>query len=78
MTAYDFPAVKNGLIKKERFEVDRVAPMQAFAFNMRRPQFQDARVRQAFNLAFDFEHINKHADVRYVRPHRAASSTIPS
>ena len=33
--------------------------MQAFAFNLRRPQFQDARVRQAFNLAFDFEHINK-------------------
>ncbi|HEU4381590.1 MAG TPA: extracellular solute-binding protein [Hyphomicrobiaceae bacterium] len=59
MTAYDFPAVKNGQIKKERYEVDRVAPMQAFVFNMRRPQFQDARVRQAFNLAFDFEHINK-------------------
>jgi microcin C transport system substrate-binding protein len=59
MTAYDFPAVKNGQIKKERYEVDRVAPMQAFIFNLRRPQFQDARVRQAFNYAFDFEHINK-------------------
>ena len=37
----------------------RVAPMQAFAFNLRRPQFQDPRVRQAFNLAFDFEWANK-------------------
>jgi microcin C transport system substrate-binding protein len=59
MTAYDFPAVKNGLIKKDRFEVSRVAPMQTFAFNLRRQQFQDVRVREAFNLAFDFEHINK-------------------
>ena len=36
-----------------------VATMQSFAFNTRRPQFQDPRVRQAFNLAFDFEWANK-------------------
>ena len=59
VTAYDFPAVQKGLIKKDRIAVERVAPMQAFAFNLRRKQFQDVRVRQAFNLAFDFEHINK-------------------
>ena len=33
--------------------------MQCFVFNMRRPQFQDRRVRQAFALAFDFEWANK-------------------
>jgi microcin C transport system substrate-binding protein len=33
--------------------------MQAFAFNLRRPQFQDPRVRRAFILAFDFEWANK-------------------
>ena len=33
--------------------------MQAFAFNLRRPKFQDPRVRRAFNLAFDFEEMNK-------------------
>jgi microcin C transport system substrate-binding protein len=59
VTAYDFPAVQKGLIKKDRIAVSRVAPMQAFGFNLRRKQFQDARVREAFNLAFDFEHINK-------------------
>jgi microcin C transport system substrate-binding protein len=59
VTAYDFPAVQKGLIKKDRIEVSRVAPMQAFGFNLRRKQFQDVRVREAFNLAFDFEHINK-------------------
>src|SRR5262249_30870033 len=32
---------------------------QSFAFNIRRPQFQDPRVRHAFNLAFDFEWANK-------------------
>ena len=34
-------------------------PCRRFAFNIRRPQFQDPRVRHAFNLAFDFEWANK-------------------
>jgi microcin C transport system substrate-binding protein len=58
-TEYDFPAVKRGQVKLERLPVSRVAPMQAFGFNLRRPQFQDARVRRAFNLAFNFEAINE-------------------
>ncbi len=33
--------------------------MQGFVLNLRRPQFQDVRVRQAFNLALNFEFINK-------------------
>ena len=33
--------------------------MQAFAINNRREQFRDARVRRAFNYAFDFEEMNK-------------------
>ena len=57
--AYDFDAVKRGWVKREQFPVSTVAPMQAFAFNIRRPQFQDPRVRRAFNLAFDFEWSNK-------------------
>ena len=58
-TEYDFAAVKNGLVKLERVPSARVAPMQAFAFNLRRPQFADIRVRRAFNLAFNFEAINE-------------------
>lgn len=58
-TAYDFEALAKGQVKKEEIAVERVAPMQAFVMNLRRPQFQDVRVRKAFNLAFDFEWANK-------------------
>ncbi len=56
---YDFAAVKNGFIRRQEVKVERVNPMQCFVLNLRRPQFQDRRVRQAFNLAFDFEWANK-------------------
>lgn len=58
-TQYNVDAVKNGLIKKEMLPHKRVAPMQSFAFNLRRKQFQDRRVREAFNLAFNFDSANK-------------------
>jgi microcin C transport system substrate-binding protein len=58
-TAYDFAAVRNGLVKKQEVALDRTQPMQCFVLNLRRPQFADRRVRQAFNLAFDFEWANK-------------------
>ena len=58
-TSYDFEAVRRGLVKKEEIPIHRVTPMQAFVMNLRRPQFQDVRVRKAFNLAFDFEWMNK-------------------
>ena len=58
-TAYDFAAVKDGRIKRQEVEIKRTQPMQAFVFNLRRPQFTDRRVRQAFNLAYDFEWANK-------------------
>jgi microcin C transport system substrate-binding protein len=58
-TAYDFAAVKNGWVVRQEVPIQRSQPMQSFVFNLRRPQFQDRRVRQAFNLAFDFEWANK-------------------
>ncbi len=58
-TAYDFPAVADKRVIKEEFPVNNRGGMQAFAFNTRRPKFQDPRVRQAFNYAFDFEEMNK-------------------
>ncbi|MGL4397718.1 MAG: extracellular solute-binding protein [Hyphomicrobium sp.] len=58
-TQYEFDALKKGLVKKEAIPVERVAPMQAFVFNLRKKQFQDPRVRQAFGLLFNFEEANK-------------------
>lgn len=58
-TGYDFDAVKKGLVKKEMLAHGRVAGMQGFAFNLRRKQFQDPRVRQAMSYAMDFEEMNR-------------------
>jgi microcin C transport system substrate-binding protein len=58
-TAYDFDAVKNGLVKKEAIRTREASQMQAFTLNLRRPQFQDPRVRRALILAFDFEFANR-------------------
>ena len=58
-TSYDFPAVRDKRVVLEEFPVRNVGSMQAFAFNVRRDKFKDARVRRAFNYAFDFEEMNK-------------------
>lgn len=56
---YNIPAVNKGWIKKEDIPHSRVAGMQAFVLNNRRAVFQDVRVRRAFNLAFNFDELNK-------------------
>jgi microcin C transport system substrate-binding protein len=58
-TAYDFPAVVEKRVVKEEFPVTDSGRMQAFVPNLRRDQFKDARLRRAFNYAFDFEEMNK-------------------
>ena len=58
-TAYDFPAVKDGRVKKTELPDETPSGAQGYFFNLRREKFQDIRVRRAFNLAFDFEWTNK-------------------
>jgi microcin C transport system substrate-binding protein len=58
-TGYDFPAVADKRVLKEEFPIRDSGLMLAFAFNTRRAKFQDARVRRAFNLALDFEEMNR-------------------
>jgi microcin C transport system substrate-binding protein len=58
-TRYNFPARTEKRVVLEEFPVRNYGVMQAFVFNLRRDKFKDARVRRAFNLAFDFEEINK-------------------
>ena len=58
-TAYDFPAVRDKRVVLEEFDIRSSGGMQAFVFNLRRDKFKDARLRRAFNYAFDFEEMNK-------------------
>jgi microcin C transport system substrate-binding protein len=58
-TRYDFPAVKDGRVKREVLPDDSPAGAQGWFMNTRRKQFRDPRVREAIGCAFDFEWTNK-------------------
>lgn len=58
-TGYQGPALTQGLIKMDEIPVQRVAGMQGWSMNLRRPQFQDRRVRLALSYAYDFETANR-------------------
>ncbi|WP_322788258.1 extracellular solute-binding protein [Kushneria marisflavi] len=59
VTGYDFPAARQGLIKRVEIEDHKPAPMQGFVMNLRRDVFKDRRVRRALGLAFDFNWLNR-------------------
>jgi microcin C transport system substrate-binding protein len=60
-TQYDFPAVKQGKIKREELANDGrdSGVMVGFIPNLRREKFKDERVREALNYAFDFETLRR-------------------
>ncbi|RAU45765.1 MULTISPECIES: extracellular solute-binding protein [unclassified Pseudomonas] len=58
-TAYDVPAVREGKLIREEIPNGNPQGMQGFIFNLRKPMFQDVRVRQALSLLLDFEWTNK-------------------
>lgn len=57
--AFNFSAVSKGKVIKEDLPIQGPVGMNAFVFNTRREIFKDPNVREAINLAFDFEWINK-------------------
>ena len=58
-TRYDFPAVKDGRVKRETLPDDTPSGAQGWFINTRRDKFRDSRVREALIQAFDFEWTNK-------------------
>lgn len=58
-TRYDFPAVKDGRVKRETLPDETPSGAQGWFINTRRDKFKDARVREALIQAFDFEWTNK-------------------
>src|SRR3569832_1463383 len=57
--SYNGPKFTSGEIIKRQLAHSNGAGMQGFVMNLRRPQFQDIRVRQALGLALDFEWMNR-------------------
>lgn len=53
------PKWDDGRIGKKAWQVDTGSMLQAFDFNLRRPKFQDIRVREAIMHAWDFESYNR-------------------
>jgi microcin C transport system substrate-binding protein len=58
-TRYDFPAVKDGRVKRDVLPDDTPSGAQGWFINTRRPKFADPRLREALDDAFDFEWTNK-------------------
>ena len=57
--SYKGPKFTSGEIIKRELTHSNGAGMQGFVMNLRRPQFQDVRVRRALALALDYEWMNR-------------------
>lgn len=55
---YDFPAMRDGRIKREIIPDHNMSGTQGWHFNTRRAKFKDPRIREALGYAFDFEWSN--------------------
>ncbi len=53
------PKWDDGRIRKDLFETSIGQGLQAYILNLRRPLFQDSRVRQALDYSYDFDTINR-------------------
>ncbi len=58
-TRYEFPALRDGRVKRDILPDDTPSGAQGWFINTRRPQFKDPRLREALIYAFDFEWTNK-------------------
>ncbi|MSP44256.1 MAG: ABC transporter substrate-binding protein [Alphaproteobacteria bacterium] len=58
-TEYNFPALKEGRVVRDTLPDENPSGVQGFFINLRREKFSDIRVRQALDLAFDFEWVNR-------------------
>jgi microcin C transport system substrate-binding protein len=58
-TSYDFPAIRDGRVKREEIPDDTPSGAQGWFINTRREKFKDSPLREALMYAFDFEWTNK-------------------
>lgn len=58
-TGYDFPALRDGRVRKETFKTGLPSGMHGLVFNTRRPAFANKPLREALIHLFNFEWINR-------------------
>ena len=58
-TRYEFPAFKDGRVKREILKDDNPSGAQGWFINTRRDKFKNVKLREALVHAFDFEWTNK-------------------
>ena len=58
-TRYDFPAMRDGRVRRDDLPDDTPSGAQGWFINLRRPKFANSQLRLALNYAFDFEWTNK-------------------
>jgi microcin C transport system substrate-binding protein len=58
-TRYDFPAIRDGRVKREVIPDDTPSGAQGWFMNTRREKFKNLKLREAVIDAFDFEWTNK-------------------
>ncbi|WP_425359304.1 extracellular solute-binding protein [Aureimonas flava] len=82
---YDFPAFRDGRVKKEAIPSESGEPMQGFVLNTRREKFSDPRTRHALTLAYNFQEMNRSLfygqyarTTSYFQGTELASSGLPS
>ena len=83
-TAYNIPAVQEGLLIKEQFLNKSSGGMQGIFMNSRRSPFDNRLVRQALTFAFDFQWTNQHIyyglylqPASYFAPTELAATGLP-
>jgi microcin C transport system substrate-binding protein len=58
-TRYDFPALRDGRVRRDELADDTPSGAQGWFMNLRRPKFANPQLRLALSYAFDFEWTNK-------------------
>jgi microcin C transport system substrate-binding protein len=58
-TRYDFPAIREGRVKKDVIPDNTPSGAQGWFINTRRDKFKNPKLREALNYPFDFEWTNK-------------------
>jgi microcin C transport system substrate-binding protein len=76
-TRYEFPAIKDGRVKRDVLADDTPSGAQGWFINTRREKFKDRRLREALINAFDFEWTNKNIMYgSYTRTHSVFQNSV--